>query len=46
MIEHWYEYLPAAWFIPEARIPLIVSVVLILLIGFAVGFWVGRRSRK
>lgn len=30
MIEHWYEYLPAALFIPQARIPLIVSVTIIL----------------
>ena len=45
MIEHWYEYLPAAWFIPQARIPLIVSVTIILAIGFILGYLYGRRKR-
>ena len=44
MIEHWYEYLPAAWFVPEARLPLIVSVAIILAIGFIIGYFVGRRK--
>ena len=27
MIEHWYEYQPAAWFIPEGRWYVAFSVV-------------------
>ncbi len=38
MIEHWYEYLPAAWFIPEGRWYVALSVFLIFLPGFFQGF--------
>lgn len=44
MVEHWYEYLPAAWFVPDARVPLIVSVTIILAIGFVIGYLMGRRK--
>ena len=38
MIEHWYDFLPAAWFIPEGRWIVILSLVLIFILGFAAGF--------
>lgn len=38
MIEHWYEYLPEAWFIPEGRWYVALSVFLISLLGFFLGF--------
>ena len=38
MIEHWYEYLPAAWFIPEGRWYVALSVFLIFLLGFLLSF--------
>ena len=44
MIEHWYEYLPAAWFIPEARLPLILSVSIIFTLGFLVGYAFAKRK--
>ena len=46
MIEHWYEYLPAAWFIPEGRWYVIGSVLLLMSIAFILGFLVGRRKRR
>ena len=38
MIEHWYEYLPAAWFTPEGRWYVAMGVSLVFFIGFAMGF--------
>ena len=33
MIEHWYDYLPAAWFIPEGRWYVLLSVLLLMVIS-------------
>ena len=46
MIEHWYDYLPAAWFTPEGRWYVIGSILLLMLLAFALGVWVGRRTKK
>ena len=43
MIEHWYEYLPAAWFTPEGRWYVIVSILLLMTIAFVAGYVVGRK---
>ncbi len=44
MIEHWYEYLPAAWFTAEGRWAVLLTVVLLMGAAFAVGYWLGRRG--
>ena len=46
MIEHWYEYLPAAWFTPEGRWYVAISVLLLMGIAFAIGFMVGKKYNK
>ena len=46
MIEHWYEYLPAAWFIPEARWYVAISILLLMGISFAIGFILGKKLNK
>ena len=46
MIEHWYEYLPAAWFTPEGRWYVIISVLILMAIAFALGFVVGKKTRN
>lgn len=46
MIEHWYEYLPAAWFTPEGRWYVILGLLLILAIGIAIGLGIGHRLWK
>ena len=46
MADHWYEYLPAAWFIPEVRWYVLLSVVLLMAIAFVCGVWVGRRMKN
>lgn len=43
MIEHWYEYLPAAWFIPEGRWYVALSVFLIFLLGFMLKVFLTNR---
>jgi len=45
MTEHWYEYLPAAWYTPEARWYVFSSVVLLMLLAFALGYWAGKKSK-
>lgn len=37
MVEHWYDYLPAAWFTPGGKWFIILSILLIFLLGFMVG---------
>ena len=47
MLTHWYEYLPpAAWFTPEGRWYVTISVLLLMLVAFVAGYFVGRRSRN
>ena len=46
MIEHWYDYLPAAWFTPEGRWYVTISLLLILAIGIAIGLGIGHRLWK
>lgn len=46
MIEHWYEYLPAAWFIPEGRIYVGISLLIIIVISFAAGYLLGRLGNR
>lgn len=45
MITHWYEYLPAAWFTPEGRWYVLISVLLLMLLAFVAGYVVGRRKK-
>ena len=45
MIEHWYEYLPAAWFTPEGLWYVILGLILIVTIAFYCGYWVGRKVK-
>ena len=44
MIEHWYEYLPAAWFTPEGRWYVLISVLLLMAIAFMAGYLLGRKK--
>ena len=44
MIEHWYEYLPAAWFTPEGPWYVLVSVLLLMAIAFVAGYLLGRKK--
>ncbi len=44
MIEHWYEYLPAAWFTPEGRWYVIFSVLILMAFAFFVGYLAGKRK--
>ena len=46
MIEHWYDYLPAAWFIPEGRWYVLLSVLLLMVIAFIIGFNFGSKYQK
>ena len=43
MVEHWYDALPAAWFVAEVRWYVLFNVILLLAIGFAAGYLAGRR---
>ena len=43
MIEHWYDYLPAAWFTPEGRWYVILSIVLLIAFSFGAGYLYGRK---
>ena len=45
MIEHWFEYLPAAWFTPEGRWYVTISVVLLMTIAFVAGYLWGRNKK-
>ena len=36
MLTHWYEYLPAAWFTPEGRWYVTISVLLLMLCAFVI----------
>ena len=45
MLTHWYEYLPAAWFTPEGRWYVTISVLLLMLIAFVAGYFVGKNPR-
>ena len=45
MIEHWYEYLPAAWYTPEGRWYVLVSVLLLMAIAFVAGYLLGRKKK-
>lgn len=45
MIEHWYDYLPAAWLTPEGRWYVILSLLLLMAVSFAAGVIVGRRKK-
>ena len=47
MIEHCYEYLPAAWFTPEGRWYVLVSVMLLMAIAFVAGYcWEERKDNS
>ena len=43
MIEHWYDYLPAAWFTPEGRWYVILNLFLLMAMAFTFGFYAGRK---
>ena len=45
MLTHWYEYLPAAWFTPEGRWYVTISVLLLMLVAFVAGYFVGKKNR-
>lgn len=46
MIEHWYEILPAAWFTPEGRWYVFISVMAVFTLGYLLGFFMGRRIKN
>lgn len=46
MIEHWYDYLPAAWFTLEGRWYVVISILLLMALAFALGYWLGRTTKK
>lgn len=46
MIEHWYEYLPAAWFTPEGRWYVFISLLIIFSVGYVIGFLMGRKVKN
>lgn len=46
MIEHWWEYLPSVWYIPEVRWQVTIVVLLVMAICFAVGYKLGRKGTK
>lgn len=46
MIEHWWEYLPSVWYIPEVRWQVTIGVLLLMAISMAAGYKLGRKSNK
>ena len=44
MVEHWYEYLPACWLLPEGRWYVIGSILLLMLLSFLAGWFCARHS--
>ena len=46
MVEHWYDYLPAAWFTPEGRWYVVISILLLMALSFMFGYWLGRRNKR
>ena len=46
MIEHWYDYLPAAWFMPGGRRFLVLYTIAMIAIGIAIGVWLAGRNKK
>lgn len=46
MIEHWYEYLPAAWFTHEGKVWVTISIVLVVGVSFFIGYLVGRNKER
>ena len=45
MVEHWYDFLPAAWFTPEGGVIVTISYLLVLAIGIGIGYLIwGRRK--
>ena len=46
MIEHWYEYLPAAWAMPHGRWYVIISIVLLVTLAYWLGYVMGRRNKQ
>ena len=45
MVEHWYEYLPACWLMPEGRWYVIGSMALLMLLAFF-PWYVGRKENR
>ena len=46
MIEHFYEYLPAAWFTPEGCFWATLSILFLMGVSFALGFLMGKRIKE
>jgi len=46
MIEHWYDYLPAAWFTPGGRWFLVCYSIALIALGIAFGVWIGGRKKR
>ena len=46
MIEHWFEYLPAAWWVTPGRWYVLVTLLIIIALAFAAGYFVGKRSKN
>ena len=46
MVEHWYEYLPACWLMPEGRWYVIGSILLLMLLSFLAGWFCARRTHR
>ena len=44
MIEHFYEYLPAAWFTPEGCFWVALSILLLMALSFALGYILGKKQ--
>lgn len=45
MVEHWYDYLPAAWFVADGPLTVAAAAALLLAAGFVAG-WLARGAKK
>ena len=46
MIEHWYDYFPAAWMTPGGRWFLVLYSIVLLALGIAIGVSLKRKNKQ